>query len=127
MVSPQASICARSFPALPFGNIGIAWPTALVGQFLLVFALVALSSPGRIDIVDGQTRYEVARSLVEHGDSVIREPDTWFRVHPGRDGKKYTPYRFPQSGLGVLAIWLADATGPVSELRRHFFFNLISP
>ena len=44
------------------------WPVALIGQFLVVFALVALSGPGRIDIIDGQTRYEVARSMVDHGD-----------------------------------------------------------
>src|SRR5262245_25560248 len=94
------------------------WAVALAGQFVLVFSVTALSGPGRIDIVDGQTRYEVARSLVEHGDSVIRDPNTWFRVHPGRGGAKYTPYRFPQSGLGVLAIRMADAPGPVREERR---------
>jgi hypothetical protein len=99
----------------------------LFGQFLFVFAVVALSGPGRIDIVDGQTRYEVARSLVEYGDSVLRDPQVWFAVLKGRDGKNYTNYRFPQTGLGVLAIWAADATGPVSEERRHFFFALISP
>jgi hypothetical protein len=105
----------------------LRWPVALAGQFLLVFGVVALSSPGRIDIVDGQTRYAVAHSLVEHGDSIVRDRRATFRVHTGRDGEKYTPYRFPQSGLGVLAILAADATGPVSEPRRHFFFTLISP
>jgi hypothetical protein len=99
----------------------------LTGLFLFVFAAVALSGPGRIDIVDGQTRYEVARSLVEHGDSVIRDKDVWFAVMPGRNGRLYTNYRLPQSVLGVAAIWLADATGPVGEPRRHFFFSLISP
>jgi hypothetical protein len=100
---------------------------ALVGLFLLVFAVTALSGPGRIDIVDGQTRYEVARSLVEHGDSVIRDKDVWFAVLPGRDGQPHTNYRFPHSGLGVVAIWIADATGPSDEMRRQFFFTLISP
>jgi hypothetical protein len=104
-----------------------SWPLTLLGLFLLVFALVALSSPGRIDIVDGQTRYEVARSLVDHGDSVIRDKDTWFLVFEGRDHQKYTFYRIPQSALGVVAILLADATGPVSEARRQFFFSQISP
>src|SRR5262249_17813482 len=81
----------------------------------------------RIDIVDGQTRYEVARSLVEHGDSVIRDREVWFAIMPGRGGQTYTNYRLPQSALGGVAIRLADATGPVSEPRRHFFFCLISP
>ncbi len=102
------------------------WPLALGGQFVFVFTALALSGPGRIDIVDGQTRYEVARSLTEHGDSVIRDPLVWFRVHRGRDGLKHTPYRFPQSGLGAVAIRVADATGGQSESRRHFFFVLTS-
>src|SRR5262249_18198121 len=72
------------------------------------------------------TRYEVARSLVEHGDSVIRDKSVRFRVHKGRGGQDHTPYRFPQSGLGVLAIWAADATGPTAEERRQFFFTLTS-
>src|SRR6266704_3632323 len=104
----------------------LTWALVLVGQFLFVFALVALSGPGRIDIVDGQTRYEVARSLVEHGDSVIRDPNVWFTVFPGRDDQLYTPYRFPQTGAGVIAIILADQSGPIDEGRRHFFFTLTS-
>jgi hypothetical protein len=91
-----------------------------------VFSVTALSGPGRIDIVDGQTRYEVARNLVEHGDSRIRDPRVTFVVFPGRGGDRYTTYRFPQSVLGAGAIVLADATGPASEGRRHFFFTLTS-
>ncbi|HYT94763.1 MAG TPA: hypothetical protein VEL76_38960, partial [Gemmataceae bacterium] len=65
-------------------------------------------------------------SLVEHGDSIIRDERVWFWVFPGRDGARYTRYRAPQSVLGAGAIVLADATGPVSEGRRHFFFTLTS-
>jgi hypothetical protein len=121
--------CAESqlpHPTKTSGSVA-SWPMALLGLFLVVFALVALSSPGRIDIVDGQTRYEVARSLVDHGDSVIRDKGAWFAVLPGRDGQRYANYRFPHSGLGVVAIWLADATGPTEEARRQFFFTLICP
>src|SRR6476620_3240536 len=102
------------------------WPVALLGLFLTVFAVLALSGPGRIDIIDGQARYEVARSLVEHGDTIIRDSNVWYPVLPGREGNLSTPYRIPHSLLGVPAIWLADATGPVSEGRRHFFFALVS-
>ncbi len=102
------------------------WRLALAGQFFAVFAAVALSGPGRIDIVDGQTRYEVARSLVEHGDVAVRDERVWFMAFPGGDGRRYSFYRFPQSGLGACAIWLADATGPGDEARRHFFFTLTS-
>ncbi len=91
---------------------------------MTVFAALALSGPGRIDIVDGQTRYEVARSLVEHGDSIIRDPRVWFAVFPGRDGRNYTNYRIPQSAAGALAILAADCCGPAREGRRRFFFTL---
>jgi hypothetical protein len=111
----------------PTGRSPALWPLALLGLFLVVFAVAALSAPGRMDIIDAQPRYEVARSLVEHGDPAIRDPDLWFCVLPGRDGQRYTLYRLPQSLLGVPAILLADATGPVSEERREFFFSLTSP
>ena len=100
------------------------WWLALVGLFLFVSSAVALSGPGRIDIGDGQTRYEVARSLVDHGDDVIRDDRVWFGVFPGRGGRSYTYYRFPQSVVGALAIVCSDTTGPVTEGRRHFFFSL---
>ena len=102
------------------------WWIAQAGLFLTVFATVALSGPGRIDIVDGQTRYEVARSLIEHGDLVIRDPTVWFAVLPGRAGQRYAMYRFPHSAAGVIAILVADHVGPVNEGRRHFFFTMIS-
>jgi hypothetical protein len=117
--SPEAESTSRP--------VRLRWALAIGGQFILVFAALSLSGPGRIDIVDGQTRYEVARSLVDHGDSIIRDQDVNFAVYKGRDGQRYTNYRFPQSGAGILAILAADATGSVSELRRQFFFTLISP
>jgi hypothetical protein len=104
-----------------------SWGLALAGQFLFVFGVLALSGPGRMDIVDGQTRYDVARSLIDHGDCVIRDREIWFTVFEGREGAMYSNYRFPQSVAGLPAILIADATGGVSEMRRHFFFTLISP
>jgi hypothetical protein len=98
----------------------------LLGQFVFVFAAVALSGPGRIDIDDGQTRFAVAQSLVEHGDPVVRDADIWYTILPGRDGQRYSNYRLPHSAAGAVAIMLADAGGPVSEARRHFFFSLTS-
>ncbi|MCP4204050.1 MAG: hypothetical protein GY769_19190 [bacterium] len=74
--------------------------------------------------MDGQTRYEVARSLVDHGDATIRNQDSWYAVFPGRGKRPYTGYRLPQSLLGVPAVLIADLFGPGSEPRRHFFFVL---
>jgi hypothetical protein len=114
----------QAAPLTPSAPRPALWRASLAGLFLFVFAAAALSGPGRIDIVDGHTRYEVARSLVEHGDSIIRNPHVQFSVHVGRDGERYTDYRIPQTAAGVVAILAADATGPVSEPRRHFFFAL---
>jgi hypothetical protein len=104
---------------------GFRWSLSLGGLALFVLAVLALSGPGRIDIVDGQARYLVARSLVDHGEPAVREPGFWWSVLPGRDGRLYSAYRFPHSLAGVPAILLADATGPVSEPRRQFFFSLV--
>jgi hypothetical protein len=105
---------------------GAAYGLAGAGLFVSILAVMALTSPGRIDIVDGQTRYEVARSLVDHGDHAIRDPHIWFGRFPGRDAKDHTNYRFPQSLLGVPAVWLSDVTGGTRETRRHYFFAMTS-
>jgi hypothetical protein len=110
---------------LTYSPILRSWLVA-AGLGLSVFAIVALSGPGRFDNVDGETRYEVARSLVDHGDHIIRNPSVWFGVFPGRDGQPYTYYRFPQSFLGVPAIVMSDWLGGVSEGRRQFAFVLTS-
>lgn len=101
------------------------WPVGLLGLASFVFAIVALSGPGRIDIVDGQTRFEVGRSLVEHGDSALRDPRIWWSSFPGRDGLNFSYYRFPHSVAAAGAIVVADGTGPISEGRRHFVFVAI--
>lgn len=97
-----------------------------IGLAGATFGLLALSGPGRIDIVDGQTRYEVSRSIVDYSDLQIRNPDVWFGVFPGRQGQRHTYYRLPQSLAGVPALVLADLTGPSTEPRRHFSFVLAS-
>lgn len=100
------------------------WPASLLGLALIVFGVVALTGPGRIDIVDGQTRYEAAKGLVEHGSPAILNPAVEFAVFPGRNGERHTYYRLPQTAVAVAAILLADATGPTSEARRQFLFSL---
>jgi hypothetical protein len=114
---------ATDLPGSP--NPGPArWALALAGLSLTVFGVMALTGPGRIDIEDGQTRFESGRSLIEHGDTAIRDPRlVWFRF-PGRGGLDFTYYRFPQELIAAGCIWIADATGPVVEGRRHFVFSL---
>jgi hypothetical protein len=97
-----------------------------VGILAVVFSLLAFSGPGRIDIVDGQVRFEVAKSMAFHGDAIVRNSAVWFNVFPGRNGDPYSYYRFPHSIVGAVAILFSDLTGPDWDGRRHFFFALTS-
>jgi hypothetical protein len=103
----------------------LRWLLALAGLFLVVFSILGLSGPGLLDIIDGRIRYEVARSYVERGDLDVRDEGLTFTLLPGREGRRYSQYRFPQSAAGVVAILASDATGPVNEDRRKFFFSMI--
>ncbi len=102
------------------------WYLSVAGLALLVGALAALTNPGRIDVVDGQTRFEVGRSLAQHGDSIIRDERVRWSVFPGRAGQLYSNYRLPHSLVAAVAIQVADFTGPKQEGRRHFYFLLAS-
>ncbi|MCK6506863.1 hypothetical protein L6R53_26415 [Myxococcota bacterium] len=46
-----------------------------LGLYLLTAAVYALSGPGRIDMIDGQYRFEVARGLLEVGLPIVRDGD----------------------------------------------------
>ena len=85
-------------PAAAPAWAALGWRLALLGQFVLVFAIVALSGRGASTSWTARhaTRW---RSLVDHGDAKIRDARVWFMVFPGRDGEQYTIYRLPQSVL----------------------------
>lgn len=106
----MATASANQEPTPADGLSRWAWFLALLGQFLFVFAVLALTGPGRIDITDGQVRYEVARGLIDWHDVEVHDSRVWFAVFPGRDDKRFTDYRLPQSLLGAVAIWLANLT-----------------
>jgi hypothetical protein len=80
---------------------------AHVGLFLVLASLYALSGPGRIDMIDGQYRYEVARHVLTEGRPILRDPALPNRI-VGRDGEAYSagPGRavtaLPLVGLGLL-------------------------
>ncbi len=59
-----------------------------VGLFLLLAGIYVLTGPGRIDTIDGQYRYDVARNIVEQGSPIVTDrglPPTPI----GRDGRNY--------------------------------------
>ena len=102
----------------------VRWWIARAGLFLSVFAVVALSGPGRIDIVDGQTRYEVARSRSSMATRLFEIPTSGSRCSRAVMASD-TQVSLSASVFGMAAILAADCSGPVNEGRRHFFFTLI--
>jgi hypothetical protein len=106
-------------------HVGATWLWSLASLSLLVLSIVALSGPGRLDIDDGEARYEVAKAIAVRGEISVERADFWWTMIPGRGGRVYSAYRLPHSLLGAPAIWLADLTGPHSEARRRFFFSLL--
>ncbi len=101
-----------------------AW--VAVGLLAAALAGYVLSGPGRLDMTDGQWRFEVARGLVDEGLPVVRDPLLLRGSIQGRDGRDYSAYGFAGSVAGVPLVWLGtvwsdDADG---ELRRFLFSHL---
>ena len=101
-------------------------PTRLVaaGLFVLVAAVYAVAGPGRIDIIDGQYRFEVARNIIEDGSVQIRDMSLGDAV-PGLIGA-YSSYGISGSLVAVPLVALAKAAGPHSVDREQFFFSFTS-
>lgn len=102
----------------------IRWNISLLGLALAVFALVALSGPGRIDIEDGQARFESGQNLLRYGDPGIRDPRVVWHRFPGRGGVDFTYYRFPGEFVAAAAVAVADAFSSTDEPLRHFLFSM---
>lgn len=99
------------------------WPLALAGLWLAIFTVAALTGPGRIDIEDGQARYESGRNLILHGDPGIRDPRIVWHRYPGRDGIDFSYYRL----CGELLAAAAAGAGlllKATECQSHFIFSL---
>jgi len=101
------------------------WGTVL-GIFLVVATAYALSGPGRIDIIDGQFRYEVAVSLLTEGRPALRDPALHSFGLPGRDSLRYAPYNFGASVAGLPFVWLGRVLGDPGGETQRFLFSLTS-
>lgn len=99
-----------------------------VGIFLVVLAAYILSSPGRIDIIDGQARYDVAYNWILEGRPVLRDP--WiapFRGVRGRGGLVYSYYGAPASVFSMPLMWLGMQQDVIPGETSRFLFSLTSP
>ena len=106
-------------------TLGKAWIAC--GIFLLVLGAYALSSPGRIDIVDGEARFDVAYNWIVNGRPMMT--DTWlipFMSVPGRDGLRYSYYGAPGSVFALPLVWLGLHSGGPPVAPSQFLFSLTS-
>ena len=111
-----------SSPRLFFVKSCAHWLAA--GLFLFVGAVYVLMSPGRIDIIDGQCRFEVARSLVEAGQPTLRDPALqWIGVR-GKDRRLYSHYGLGASAMGVPLVALGKIGDDWKGERQRFLFSL---
>jgi hypothetical protein len=97
------------------------------GLFLIVLAAYVLSNPGRIDVVDGQMRFDVAYNWLTVGRPVVR--DRWVTPImgvPGRDGANYSFYGAPASVLSMPLVWLGLHFDPQDIRTSEFLFCLTS-
>ena len=93
------------------------------GIFLLVLGIYALSGPGRIDIIDGQARFDVAYNWLLNGRPIFT--DSW--ITPimgvrGRNGFFYSSYGAPASvfAMPLVGMRLYD------QESSQFLFSLTS-
>jgi hypothetical protein len=135
--SPQAEIgidpdLPKPAPVSPASEVGQTsgqgskWWLAS-GIFLFVLALYVLTSPGRIDIVDGQARFDVTYNWLEHGLPIVK--DNWigpFMGVPGRNGLRYSAYGAAASVFAMPLVWLGLLTSAPDIQRSQFLFSLTS-
>ncbi len=97
------------------------------GIFLLVLSAYVLSNPGRIDIVDGQVRFDVAYNWITVGRPLVRDP--WVGPDmgvPGRNGVVYSFYGAPASVLSMPLVWLGVHFNAHDIQLSQFLFSLTS-
>jgi hypothetical protein len=97
--------------------------TAL-GVGLFVAAVYVATGPGRVDIIDGQYRFEVARNLVEYSSIQVRDPFLTDAVK-GLLGA-YSPYGLSGSLSAVPLVALSSLFGAPSQDRQQFLFSFTS-
>jgi len=97
------------------------------GTFFLVLVAYVSTSPGRIDIIDGQARYDVAYHWLVEGRPIVRDP--WIKplmAVKGVGGLSYSYYGPAASVFAVPLVWL----GLLVDLPRgepsRFLFSLTS-
>ena len=98
------------------------------GIFLVTLSVYVLTSPGRIDIIDAQYRYEVAQNLLRYGRPYVTDPalsSPTFRVL-GPDGSFYSNFGFAGTGFSLPLVWLGNLCDAGKGETTRFLFSLTS-
>lgn len=119
----------RHFTPIPITKMAMAsdWRKSVLvsaGLFLLVGAVYGWAGPGRIDMIDGQYRFEVARNIIEDGSVQIGDPFLGGAVQ-GINGE-YSSYGISGSIVPIPLILFAKASGMPTIDRQQFFFSFTS-
>ena len=99
-----------------------------LGIFLLVLVVYVLSSPGRIDIIDGQARFDVAYNWLHAGQPLLTDSliKPWMAV-AGQHGLPYSYYGAPASVLPMPLLALGGLYDGMGLGTSQFLFSLTCP
>jgi hypothetical protein len=95
------------------------------GTFLVVACAYVITGPGRIDIIDGQYRFDVAHNLLAHHTDQVSDR-ALIGALISNDGRRFSPYSVTSSAVSLPLIWLARHLGPESIDREQFYFSFTS-
>lgn len=97
-----------------------------LGLYLLVAVVYVLSGPGRIDQVDGQYRFEVARSLLLHGKPVLLDPTMPTTAAREAAIGRVAGYGFSPSVMAIPLMELGRLVGWKGAEAQRFLFSWLS-
>lgn len=97
----------------------LALATATLGLYLL-------TNPGRIESIDGQYRWEVAKNLLDVGEPTVRDQRIFFWAMPNREtGKMYSGYNIGASATPIpLMVVSHILAGKENDEASRFAFAL---
>jgi hypothetical protein len=99
-----------------------------LGVSLVLLGLYIVTSPGRIDMIDGQVRYEVAKDWIDVGRPVVLDRaliSTGLTVKT--PGGAYGVYNAPAS-VAAMPVMLVSRTLPGHTAERdRFLFSMVGP
>ena len=99
-------------------------PGFIAAVFILFACFYSLTGPGRVDIIDGQFRFEVAWNIIETGQPTVRDVKLPARI--SENGARYSYYGIAASVTSLPLVWLGYHFGSENGELARFLFSLTS-